>query len=55
LFISIRSGASVCQDLAVSPVPRAALTGRAPVVKSAGAMVAPFRLKEKIGLKFCIN
>src|SRR5579863_5916361 len=30
LFISIRNGASVCQDRAVSVVPRGARTGRAP-------------------------
>ena len=38
LFISIRSGASVCQDRAVSVVPRGARTGRAP------SMVWSFRI-----------
>src|SRR4051812_13300779 len=34
LFISIRSGASVCQERAVSEVPRGARTGRAPSMGS---------------------
>jgi hypothetical protein len=46
--------------LAVSSVPRAALTGRAPVVKSAGAMWGSFVLwASAVGLgtgkRFCIN
>ena len=40
--MSMRSGASVCQLLAVSSVPRAALTGRAPVVVM-GDVMCPFQ------------
>nr|WP_234753995.1 hypothetical protein [Arthrobacter ramosus] len=55
LFINMRNGASVCQLLAVSSVPRAARTGRAPVVKSAGAMVTPSSLEVARWKSFCIQ